>query len=73
MEELGIEVEDARSEKSKQIGRGISKLRSSIGDGSFIEELVAKGRLTKDDMAKVLSEAYGVCEDAAKWYVNNRF
>ena len=73
LEELGIEVEDARSEKSKQIGRGISKLRSSIGNSSFIEELVVKGRLTNDEMVKVLSESYGVCEDAAKWYVNNRF
>ena len=45
LEELGIEVEDARSEKSKQIGRGISKLRILAGFGKGRGQLHHSGKV----------------------------
>lgn len=70
LKDCGIEVEDVRSEKSKQIGYGLYKLITSIQADGPIKELVAKGKLTRDEAVKFLVKAYEVCEDAAKYYVN---
>lgn len=66
----GIEVEDVRSEKSKQIENGLYKLMTSVQDNKHITELLAQGKLTRAEVVKILIEAYDVCEDAARYYVS---
>ena len=70
LKELSVEVEDARSKAEKEYFDEISKLMSSIEDIRFLEELISEGRLTTNEVAKILSESYGVSEGAAETYVS---
>ena len=79
LHDKGIEVEDARSEESKEISRDLVKLDSvSDEDDMSSGEHVAKklearetdGKLTRGEVIKALCEIYDVCEDVADWYVD---
>ncbi|MBQ3289088.1 MAG: hypothetical protein IJH50_06725 [Kiritimatiellae bacterium] len=70
--DIGIEVEDSRSEESKRLSRDYYVLFHT-DEELLCDELMAKengGKLTRGECIAFLCEKFNVCKDAAEWYLD---